>query len=402
MQLSIIIVNYNVKHFLEQCLCSVQKAMNGIDAEVLVVDNASTDGSHEYLSPRFPWVNFIWSTENTGFAKANNLALQKARGLFVLFLNPDTILGEDSLSKCLHFLHTNTTAGALGVRMVDGSGCFLPESKRAFPSSAASFYKLSGLSSLFPRSKTFARYHLGYLSEHETHVVDVLSGAFMMVRKELLEQTAGFDEDFFMYGEDVDLSYRLQQKKNATGISFSNYYFSETTIIHFKGESTQKGSLRYVQLFYKAMLLFVKKHPQQFYNGAFNMLIQLAITLRGMLSWAGNLFRSTPPDHIHSNDSFFVIGTKDQVPQLASKFPSLRINGSASAPEEAAKDFQKANSILLCESEQLSFQQIISLTQNYGSNYNIYIHAAGSNSIVSSSSKNKSGRVIEKSKGSFL
>jgi GT2 family glycosyltransferase len=394
MQLSIIIVNYNVKHFLEQCLYSVQKAINGMDAEVLVVDNASVDGSIDYLASRFPRVEFIWNKSNPGFAKANNTALQKAKGELVLFLNPDTILAEDTLSKCIHFLQTHTHAGAVGVRMIDGSGTFLPESKRAFPSSSVSFFKLSGLSFLFPRSKVFARYHLGHLSEHETHKVDVLSGAFMMVRKKLLLQTGGFDEDFFMYGEDIDLSYRLQQLQYTNGVTYSNYYVSDTTIIHYKGESTQKGSYKYVQQFYKAMLLFVKKHPQQFYNGALNLLIQLAIAVRGVMSWIGHLFKTGSAVEKKTNETAFVIGTNELTQVISSNYPSLTIKGNALTIEEAIPYLKETDTILLCEAEQLSFQQIIAITEKFGKQYSIYVHANGSNSMVSSSSKNKSGKVI--------
>jgi GT2 family glycosyltransferase len=396
LQLSIIIVNYNVKYFLEQCLCSVQKAVTGLDAEVWVVDNASTDGSKEYLSTTFPTVHFIWSSENMGFAKANNLAVQKANGDFILFLNPDTIVAEDSFFNCLQFMQTHTNAGALGVYMIDGSGNFLPESKRGFPSSSAAFYKLSGISRLFPASKTFARYHLGYLSKNETHEVDVLSGAFMMVRKHVLQQTNGFDEDFFMYGEDIDLSYRLQQLKNNNGETYKNYYFNGTTIIHYKGESTQKGSLKYVQLFYKAMLLFVKKHPQQFYNGVFNVLIQLAIAVRGVVSLAGNLFAGSSSNNPPTNETVIAIGTNETIQRVTAAFPSLSIKTYFTTIDEAIPELRGGAVLLLCESEQLRFQQIISITQTFGNRNTIYLHARGSKSIISSTSKNKSGLVITK------
>ncbi|MFN9110874.1 MAG: glycosyltransferase family 2 protein, partial [Bacteroidota bacterium] len=181
MQLSVIIVNYNVRYFLEQCLFSVQKAMRGINGEIWVVDNASKDGSRAYLEPLFPQVKFIWNAENFGFSKANNQALQYATGSFILFLNPDTILPEDCFSKCLDFFKNNLDAGALGVRMLDGNGNFLPESKRSFPSPSISFFKLSGLSSLLTKSKLFGKYHLGFLDENENHEVNVLAGAFMLV-----------------------------------------------------------------------------------------------------------------------------------------------------------------------------------------------------------------------------
>jgi len=285
LQLSVIIVNYNVKYFLEQCLYSVQKACLGIDAEIIVTDNNSTDGSRAFLEPAFPAVNFIWNTNNVGFAKANNQALAVAKGAFVLFLNPDTILPEDCIQKCLQFFTLNKNAGALGIQMVDGSGNFLKESKRAFPSPLTSLYKLTGLARLFPHSKTFAKYHLGHLSETENHEVDVLAGAFMMIPKKVLDEIGNFDERFFMYGEDVDLSFRIQKA------GYKNFYFAGSSIIHFKGESTKRGSLNYVRLFYKAMNLFVKKHYSGSKAGIFIFLIQTAIILRAAFSAIGNLLK---------------------------------------------------------------------------------------------------------------
>lgn len=292
MLLSVIIVNYNVKHFLEQCLYSVQKACKGIDAEIIVADNNSTDGSRGFLEPAFPGVTFLWNTDNTGFAKANNQALEMATGDFILFLNPDTIIPEDCIEKCIQFFDLHKDAGAVGVRMVDGSGKFLKESKRAFPSPLTSLFKLSGLARIFPHSPTFARYHLGHLPEKENHVVDVLAGAFMMIPKTVLKLTGNFDDRFFMYGEDVDLSFRIQQADClAKGGKYKNYYFSETTIIHFKGESTKRGSLNYVRLFYKAMNLFVKKHYSGSKAGIFIFLIQTAIIIRAGFSAIGHLLK---------------------------------------------------------------------------------------------------------------
>jgi GT2 family glycosyltransferase len=395
MQLSIIIVNYNVRHFLEQCLYSVQKALAGMEAEVLVVDNASTDGSREYLTPKFPGIQFLWCKENPGFAKANNLALKQAKGKFVLFLNPDTIVAEDCFLKCIDFMHTHTDAGALGVRMIDGSGQFLPESKRAFPSSGAAFFKLSGLAAIFPSSKLFARYNLGYLSEHETHVVDVLSGAFMMVRKDVLAQTGGFDESFFMYAEDIDLSYRIQQSINpATKELYKNYYFSSTTIIHYKGESTQKGSLNYVRLFYKAMLQFVKKHPQKFYNGFFNLLIQMAIAGRAFISWMSSFFPTTAPKN-KAVAAFLIVGQKEETEKVVKKFPSLQAVEVADSINTTNTSLQNVKAILLCQGNRFSFHQIIAITEQWGGTHNIYIHANNSSSAVNSNSKNSSGISIE-------
>jgi len=211
LDLSVIIVNYNVKHFLEQCLYSVRKACNGLQAEILVIDNRSADGSLAYLQPAFPDVQFIANKDNVGFGKACNQGLAVSKGKYILFLNPDTIVPEDCFLQCRDFMEAHPDAGALGIRMLDGSGRFLKESKRSFPSPLTSFFKLAGLTSLFPRSKVFARYHLGHLEEKTDHEVDVLAGAFMWIRKSVLDKTGGFDEAFFMYGEDVDLSYRIQE-----------------------------------------------------------------------------------------------------------------------------------------------------------------------------------------------
>ncbi len=278
LKLSIIIVNYNVRYFLEQCLYSVRKACEGIKAETIVIDNHSTDGSIEYLRPQFPDVKFIVNDTNNGFGKACNKGLTFATGEHVLFLNPDTIVAEDSFSTCISFFESHADCGAVGVKMIDGSGEFLKESKRSFPSPATSLYKLFGLSRIFPKSKVFSRYHLGSLDENKNHEVDVLAGAFMMVKREVLDTTGGFDETFFMYGEDIDLSYRVQKA------GYKNYYVAETTIIHFKGESTKRGSLNYVLLFYKAMSVFVRKHYGGTRAGIFTASIQLAIWVRAMIT----------------------------------------------------------------------------------------------------------------------
>ena len=275
-QLSIIIVNYRVPYFLEQCLQSVRVAARGLEVEVIVVDNASGDGSIEYLRPRFPEVRFLESATNLGFGRASNWGYRESRGEYILFLNPDTLLSEESLRGPLQFLQTSARAGALGIKMIDGAGRFLPESKRAFPDPITAFYKIVGLSRLFPRSSRFARYHLGHLSAETNQIIDVVSGAYFMVRRSILEEVGPFDEQFFMYGEDVDLSYRIQKA------GYVNHYFAEASILHFKGESTQKQSFRYVRLFYGAMSQFVRKH--KLHNGIFAVGIQVAIGLRGLIS----------------------------------------------------------------------------------------------------------------------
>ena len=267
MTLSIIIVNYNVKLLLQNCLNAVAGAIENIEAEVIVVDNASTDDSISYLQPMFPYFRFIGNTVNEGFAKANNKALALAKGEYILFLNPDTTVPADCFEKCIGFFSTHPDAGALGVRMLNGNGDYLKESKRGFPSPSVSFWKLTGITGMFPRSPILARYYMGHLDEQSDHEVDILSGAFMMVKKTVLQTTGGFDERFFMYAEDIDLSYRIKKA------GFKNYYFAGTTIIHYKGSSTKKD-FRYVRQFYKAMSQFVKKY---YGRGMYSILLDAGI-----------------------------------------------------------------------------------------------------------------------------
>ncbi len=284
-QLSIVVVSYNVRYFLEQALQAVRRASRGMQVEVFVVDNNSVDGTVAMVEQKFPEVELMAMNENLGFARANNAAIRRSRGKYVLLLNPDTLISEDSLEKCYRFMEEHPEAGGLGVHMIDGTGAFLPESKRGFPSPFVAFCKTFGLSALFPRSRVFNRYHLGYLSEHENHEVDVLSGAFMWLRRSVLDEIGLLDERFFMYGEDIDLSYRIVQA------GYKNYYFAETTIIHYKGESTRKGSLNYVRIFYQAMILFARKHFEGRKASWYIAFIHLAIYFRAFLSLAANAFR---------------------------------------------------------------------------------------------------------------
>ncbi len=278
MELSIIIVNYNVEYFLEQCLLSVEKAIEGLDAEVFVVDNNSTDGSIEMIINKFDWVKLIENKENCGFSKANNQAILQAQGKYILLLNPDTLVENDTFSKTIDFMNSTPDAGGLGVKMIDGKGNFLPESKRGLPTPTVAFYKIFGLSKIFKNSKKFGKYHLTYLDNNKIHQVDVLSGAFMLLRLDVLKKIGLLDEDFFMYGEDIDLSYRI------TKSGYKNYYFPETRIIHYKGESTKKSSVNYVFVFYRAMIIFANKHFSGKNAKLFSYIINLAIYIRATLS----------------------------------------------------------------------------------------------------------------------
>lgn len=280
MKLSVVVVNYNVEYFLEQCLISVQRAIKDMDAEVWVVDNNSVDGSVGMVREKFPWVHLIESKENLGFSRGNNLAIDKCAGEYVLLLNPDTVVEEDTFSKVVGFMDSHADAGGLGVKMIDGKGNFLPESKRGLPTPAVAFYKIFGLSALFPRSRRFGRYHLGYLSNDETHEVEILSGAFMLLRRTALDKVGLLDEEFFMYGEDIDLSWRLIQG------GYKNYYFPETRIIHYKGESTKKSSINYVFVFYNAMVIFARKHFSARRAKYFSFFINLAIYFRAGIAIA--------------------------------------------------------------------------------------------------------------------
>ena len=285
MQLSVIIVNYNVRHFLEQALLSVRKACQGLETEVIVVDNHSVDGSVQMVRDVFPEVQLIANAHNPGFSVANNQAIHLAKGKYILLLNPDTIVEEDTFRKVMNFMDTHAEAGALGVRMLDGKGRFLPESKRSLPTPWVAFYKIFGFSALFPKSKRFGKYHLTYLSPEQTHEVEVLSGAFMLLRKSVLDEIGLLDETFFMYGEDVDLSYRVIKA------GYKNYYFADTSIIHYKGESTKKGSLNYVKVFYQAMLIFARKHFSRNHQQIFFLLIHIAIYLRASIAIANRVIR---------------------------------------------------------------------------------------------------------------
>lgn len=405
MKLSVIIVNYNVKYFLEQCLFSVLQAIDCLAAEVIVVDNQSSDGSIEYLEPIFPSVNFIKSDRNLGFGKANNLGLQYAKGEYILFLNPDTIVPEDCFIKSIHFMETLPKAGCLGIRMLDGTGKFLPESKRSFPDISTAFLKLTGLSSLFPNSKFFNKYALGHLSEKENHNVDVLAGAFMLFKKSVLKNIGGFDEAFFMYGEDIDLSYRCRVA------GFDNWYFSESSIIHFKGESAKQGSLNYVKMFYQAMIIFVNKHYNGKGSGIFRLFLNTGIAVRGFISWftnsASTVIAKDATNHLPKKK--VIVGTKAEYERCLDNFQhSLNKNlivGRVGLSDDNGDSLGLVHQLKsICEQHQvkeiifihgsLSYSRIIDTMQQSGPDYLYRFHSSLSSSIVASHSKKAIGEVI--------
>ncbi len=349
---SIVIVNYRVKYFLEQTIRSAQEALQNLAGEIIVVDNNSCDGSMEHIRKAFPDVICIENKENQGFGRANNQGFDIARGEYTLILNPDTIIGSDTIADCLDFYHSHPDCGGIGVNMHDGAGVFLPESKRSFPTPWVSFCKIFGLSKLFPNSPRFAKYHLRYLSAGEVHSVDILSGAFIFIKTSLLSEIKGFDEDFFMYGEDIDLSFRIVEK------GYKNYYIP-TPIIHYKGESTKKNSFRYVKVFYEAMHIFFKKHYPN-YSRFYGFFITFAIKLRAAMSmmkrFFGRLFPSRkmaekPLDNI-------IIVSADSAPiivKLASMPGKMRIVSTLSEIEIPAS----GDNLIVIDNRACSYQDVI-------------------------------------------
>lgn len=252
-RISIVIVNYNVRHYLYQCLCSVAAATRDVEAEVWVVDNHSSDGSVAYIRLLFPKVHFVESHHNLGFARANNLVLRQIETEYVLLLNPDTIIAEDTITKAIAFLDQHADAGAVGVKMLGANGVKALESRRGVPTPMTAFYKMVGLCKLFPKHPKLGRYYMSDLPWDAPAPVEIVSGACFFTRKAVLDKVGLLDEDYFMYAEDIDWAYRMLKA------GFTNWYLP-TPIIHYKGESTRKSSFRYVHVFYQAMLIFLHKH----------------------------------------------------------------------------------------------------------------------------------------------
>ncbi len=301
MKVSVIIVNYNVKYFLEVCLHSVLRAAVGVAAEVIVVDNNSTDGSCEFVKERFPEVVLIENKDNKGFSKANNQAVAIAKGEYILFLNPDTVMPEGFLSATLAYMDAHPEAGALGPRLIDGKGQFAPDSKKSFPSLSVAIFKTTGLNKIFSKSAYINKYYAVHIAERQTAEVDVLSGCCMLVRKKAMDESGGpFDEDYFMYCEDVDLSYRIQKA------GYKNIYYPEVDLIHYKGESTRKMTLSYVRIFNEALVTFVKKHYTKKQAGLFIMFINAGIVLRAIL---GTMKRALKVLHMPLFDALILLVT---------------------------------------------------------------------------------------------
>ncbi len=413
MRLSVIIVSYNVRFFLEQCLTSVRAAIRGPltgVVEVIIMDNASTDGTLHFLRPLFPAFTFIANSENSGFARGNNKALSRAAGEYVLFLNPDTILPEDALQKALAFLTAHPATGAAGFRMIDGRGIFLPESKRGFPAPAASFYKMTGLASLFPRSPVFAAYYAGSPDVDQVREIDILSGACMIVRRSVLEKTGGFDERFFMYAEDIDLSWRIRLA------GYNNIYLADITIIHFKGESTRRDG-KYVRLFYKAMHQFRDKYGTG-KDGPGEWMLRAAIGFRELVAMGAVLIRkegpgrksagSRPSTNDHKQNA--AVGARSEVrPSSQNKNPAttdeyILLGDPANAAlihqalhRSGLKEAEQAgrgSMIIFCEGPGLSWKNIISAIAGEDPQRECLVHGQDSHALVGSPARGRQGRVF--------
>lgn len=318
MKLSVIIVSYNVKFFLEQCLNSVQYATKGIDTEVIVIDNDSNDNSVEYLQPRFPDVKWIVSPENCGFSHANNIGFAQAKGEYILMLNPDTIVTRDTIHKCITFMENHSEAGAIGVKMINKDGTFAMESRRGIVTPWVSFCKATGLCRIFPKSKLFGHYYMSYLNKEEINAIEMVSGAFMMLRKQTLDTVGVLDEQFFMYWEDSDLSYRILKA------GYKNYYLPHA-IFHYKGESSIKSKLRYRYWLYSSLQLFFKKHFP-LYNILSYIPLKLTVALlKFRIHYTNPLFYGKNWEvYEEPQRKFIVIGSKQAIDEIKD---ILQLNG---------------------------------------------------------------------------
>lgn len=377
MQLSVIILNYNVRYFLELCIISVQKALEGIDGEIIVVDNNSPDDSCAMVKQRFPGVTLIENKENSGFPKGNNIGVAAAKGKYVCILNPDTVVAEDTFTKILAFAEGQNSLGMVGVKFIDGTGNFLPESKRGLPTPWVALTKMSGLYKLFPKWGLFNKYYAQHLGENDGGEIDILPGAFMLMERQVYLDAGGFDERYFMYGEDVDLSYTLQK------MGLRNHYFPSTAIIHYKGESTVRDAA-YMKRFTGAMRDFYKKH----FRGAFVM--------DGFLRLGSTLFIQSkqrkkavvsPPDN-------YVLFSKDEgLCRQLEMATGRKIVRFAQYERNVLPSTNSCTEIIL-DNDVLPFGEIIAIMQNHKHKcYTFRIRPAGCGFILGSDSSDGRGEV---------
>jgi GT2 family glycosyltransferase len=385
MQLSVIILNYNVRYFLEQCVLSVQEAIGTLDAEIIVIDNNSTDGSCFMMEERFPSVKLIQNKENFGFPKGNNIGVAEAKGKYICILNPDTVVAEDTFIKILAFAEKQKDSGIIGCKLIDGMGQFLPESKRGIPTPWVAFTKVFGLYKVFPGWRLFNQYYAQHIKENETGKVEILVGAFMFMKRDLYFELGGFDEDCFMYADDIDLSYRALQKQK------TNYYFHETTVLHYKGESTIKDE-KYMNRFQEAMNFFYKKHFRK--SWFFTFFIKIGIVVFSFIK----MFQGKPKTKAAPESYIFYSSNKI----LSEKLPLILKN------KVQFFDFKKekmVNSCLILGSDKteiildnryISFKKCIKIIETLKYKHITFkIFPKNSNFIIGSDSRNGRGQIIK-------
>jgi GT2 family glycosyltransferase len=386
---------------LYQTLLSLYKSLEGVDNDVYVVDNNSNDNSVEYIKKHFPNVIIIENKENVGFSKANNQAYKLSNSKYILILNPDTVLKEDTIRTCLQVMESNPNVGAVGVKMIDGKGNYLPESKRGFPTPWASICKFSGLTHLFPKSKIFASYYLGHLSENETNKIEVLTGAFMFIRSNLYREVGMLDERYFMYGEDIDISYQITLKK------FDILYISNTQIIHYKGESTPKKSLKFIQNFHDAMSVFYQKNFSKNQNKLAQYIILSIIEIKAFYEKFKLLvpsFNNQKKKDLRSRKNWLIVyHSKHSKNEHISKLITYLKNASQCENVELCeiknidvmlKKYKTVSSLnLVFDLETLTFSESIELMQKVNSlNINFW-NALPNGTLLASQSKKESGEI---------
>ena len=372
MQLSVIILNYNVRYFLEQCVLSVQKALEGIDGEIIVIDNASSDGSCEMMKTKFPHIKLIENKENLGFPKGNNIGVAQAKGEYICILNPDTVVAEDTFFKILNsqLVTRNSQLGIIGCKLIDGAGNFLPESKRGVPTPWVAFTKIFGL---YKISNYFGKYYAQHLSENESGKVDILVGAFMVMKRELYLEVGGFDENCFMYSDDIDLSYLVLK----TGKS--NYYFHETSVIHYKGESTVRDGT-YMKRFREAMQFFYKKHFKK--SRFFDVMMQVGSFVFSLLK------KNQQKNEVRIIDEYIVFSRENLELNLSKKATYLAdFNQFVNQPQK--------NIEIIFDTTTFSFAEIITFMQlNKSKNLSFKNYISSSNYLIGSNNSNDRGQII--------
>jgi len=374
MQLSVIILNYNVRYFLEQCVFSVQKALEVIDGEIIVVDNNSSDDSCEMMKSRFPNIKLIENKENLGFPKGNNIGVAEAKGEYICILNPDTVVAEDTFAKVITRFETiSSEVGIIGCKLIDGTGNFLPESKRGVPTPWVAFTKIFGLYKLFPNSSWFNQYYAQHLNEDQSGEVDILVGAFMVVKRSLYLEIGGFDENCFMYSDDIDLSYIVKK------LGKQNYYFADTTVIHYKGESTVRDGL-YMKRFREAMQFFYKKHFKK--SVVFDVMMKMGAIVFSFI-------KKNQQKETEVTIDEYVVFTKNKI--------QFNLNKKTTYLNDLSifKNDKTVNLEVVFDTSAFSFKKIIDFMETHKSANITYKNAVfSSDFLIGSNSSNDRGKVI--------